>query len=199
MIFDIVVFDGLDELDALGPLEVLRRAEQLGGDVTARLVTRCRQDRVRGGSGLVFEPDGVFVPGEADVVIVPGGGWASRAPEGAWAEVQRGDLLPLLATARASSGIVAGVCTGTMILAHAGVIGARRASTHRVAHDDLSALGAQVLAHRVVDDGDLVTSGGVTSGIDLALWLVEREVDPGLADRVAEHLEYPRFRPLVAT
>jgi transcriptional regulator GlxA family with amidase domain len=65
--------------------------------------------------------------------------------------------------------------------------------------DELDALGAQVLAQWVVDDGDLVTSGGVTSGIDLALWLVEREVDAALADRIAAHLEYPRFRPLVAT
>jgi transcriptional regulator GlxA family with amidase domain len=199
VIVDILVFDGLDEMDALAPLEVLRKAQHSRADLTARLVTQRVQERVRGGGGLVFEPDGVFVPGEADILIVSGGGWAARAPEGAWAEVQRGDLTPLLVEARESSAILAGVCTGTMILAHAGVIGARRATTHHLAHDELSALGAQVIADRVVDDGDLVTSGGVTSGIDLALWLVEREVDPGLAERIAVNIEYPRFRPVLAT
>jgi transcriptional regulator GlxA family with amidase domain len=195
MIVDILVFDGLDELDAMGPLEVLRKTQQLGGDVTTRLVTRTQQDHVRGSCGLVFAPDGVFGPGEADVLIVAGGGWGARADDGAWAEVQRGDLLPLVAAARESTAIVAGVCTGTMILAHAGVIGARRASTHASARDDLAALGAEVVTDRVVDEGDLVTSGGVTSGIDLALWLVERLVDADLAERIAVNLEYPRVRP----
>ena len=194
MLFDIVVFDGLDEMDALGPLEVLRKAQAWSGDVTARLVTRTAQGRVRGAGGLVFEPDGVLVPGEADVVIVAGGGWGARAPQGAWAEVQRGDLLPVLVEARRSR-VVAGVCTGTMILAHAGLIGDRRASTHRTALDELAALGAEVVADRVVDDGDLVTSGGVTSGIDLALWLVEREVDPALAERITDNMEHRRTRP----
>jgi len=87
------------------------------------------------------------------------------------------------------------VCTGTMLLAHAGVIGSRPASTHHAALADLAATGADVRTERVVDDGDLVTSGGVTSGIDLALWLVEREVSVDLADRIATGMEYPRYRP----
>ncbi|MGH3666558.1 MAG: DJ-1/PfpI family protein, partial [Egibacteraceae bacterium] len=56
----------------------------------------------------------------------------------------------------------------------------------------LAAAGAQVVAARVVDDGDLVTAGGVTSGIDLALHLVARHAGAGLADRVAANLEHPR-------
>jgi transcriptional regulator GlxA family with amidase domain len=90
---------------------------------------------------------------------------------GSSAAVQRGDWLPLLAAAGGSSAITAGVCTGTMLLAHAGAIGNRRAGTHHSAWDDLAATGATVVKDRVVDDGDLITSGGVTSGVDLALWL----------------------------
>ena len=82
-----------------------------------------------------------------------------------------------------------------MLLAHAGVIGDRRAGTHHSAWDDLAATGATVVRDRVVDDGDLITGGGVTSGIDVALWLVERELSPVLADRIAEGMEYARFRP----
>ena len=145
--------------------------------------------------GLRFIPDGFFEPGAADVLVVVGGGWAARDEAGAWGEVQRGDLLPLLVQARRSTLLVAGVCTGTMLLAHAGLVGSRRASTHHTASDDLQALGATLVRDRVVDDGDLVTSGGVTSGIDLALWLLEREVSRELADAVADRMEYHRIRP----
>jgi transcriptional regulator GlxA family with amidase domain len=191
---DIVVFDGLDELDALGPLEVFRTAAEAGADVVCHLVTRQRQDVVRGAHGLVFVPDDVYRPG-ADVVLVPGGGWMRRADVGAWGEVQRGDWLPLLAEAGRTAGCMAGVCTGTMVLAHAGLVAGRRASTHHRALAELRATGAVVVADRVVDDGDLVTCGGITSGIDLALWLVERELGPALADGIAAGMEYPRHRP----
>ena len=193
MLIDIVVYDGLDEMDALGPLEVLRSASR-SADISVRLVTREAQQVVTGAYGLVFRPDAVFQPAEAQILIVAGGGWAARADRGAWGEVQRGEWLPLLQQARSSAKILAGVCTGTMLLAHAGLVGSRRASTHHSAWDDLAATGATLVKQRVVDDGDLVTSGGVTSGIDLALWLVEREFSRELAEQVARRMEYPRQR-----
>ena len=81
-----------------------------------------------------------------------------------------------------------------MLLAHAGIVESRRAGTHHTAWD-LRATGATLVKDRVVDDGDLVTSGGVTSGIDLALWLVEREFGRDLAQRTAARMEYPRAVP----
>lgn len=193
---DIVVYDGLDELDALGPLEVLRNAERAGCELSVRLVTRKPQTVVTGAHGLRFEPDGVYGHG-ADVLVVPGGGWMARAELGSWGEAQRGDLLGVLNQAREQPTlrIMAGVCTGTMLLAKAGIVGKRRASTHHSAWSELEATGATLVRDRVVDDGDLVTSGGVTSGIDLALWLVEREYGRSLADAIASEMEYPRFRP----
>jgi len=194
VLIDIVVYDGLDEMDALGPLEVLRSASR-NADISVRLVTRESQEVVTGACGLRFLPDGVYQPGEAQILVVPGGGWGARANRGAWGEVQRGDWMPLLQQAQNTTKILAGVCTGTMLLAHAGVVGNRRASTHHTALDDLAETGAIVVSDRVVDDGDLVTSGGVTSGIDLALWLVEREFSPRLAEQVATRMEYARQRP----
>ncbi len=193
--FDLIVYDGVDELDVVGPLEVLRRAGALGADLGARLCSRLPDEEVTGAFGLELHPDGAFVPGRADVVVVPGGGWVARADNGAWAEVNRGHWLALLAEAAASGSVMAGVCTGALLLAHAGVIGARRATTHRDARADLAALGATVVPQRVVDEGQLVTSGGVTSGLDLALWLVQSFFGPSLADLVAEGLEYPWVSP----
>ncbi len=195
MLIDIVVYDGLDELDVLGPLEVLRTAGEAGADAVTRLVTRRPQRVVLGSHGLRFHPDAIYQPGQADVLLVPGGGWAARADTGAWGEVQRGDWLPLLAAAAGTVRIIAGVCTGTMLLAHAGVIGDRRAGTHHSAWNDLAATGAALVKDRVVDDGDLITSGGVTCGIDLALWLVERQFSRVMADGIAKAMEYPRARP----
>jgi transcriptional regulator GlxA family with amidase domain len=192
--FDIVVFDGVDELDVVGPLEVLRRAAASEVGLNVRLVTSRPQALVRGAWGLSFVPDGVHAPG-ADVLLVPGGGWVSRSDVGAWGEVQRGDWPALLAETRPTVGCLATVCTGALIVAHAGIMKGRRATTHHAAFDDLAATGAVVVAERVVDDGDLVTCGGVTSGIDLALWLVEREVSADLADEIARHLEHDRWRP----
>lgn len=189
-----MVYDGVDEMDALGPLEVLRSAAANGADLDVNLVTRTSQDHVTGAFGLRFAPDGAYAPG-ADILLVPGGGWVQRAEVGAWGEFRRGDWLSLLREAGDSARVIAGVCTGTMLLAHAGVVGHRRAATHHAARGELAETGATVVEARVVDDGHLVTSGGVTSGIDLALWLVEREFGRDLADRMAARMEYARARP----
>jgi len=190
VLVDIVVFEGVDELDVVGPLEVLRRAEALGADVRSRLCSQGVVDCVGGAFGLFFLPDAEFVPGEADVVVVPGGGWVARSETGAWAEVKRGDWLKLLSEAAKAGSVMAGVCTGVMLLAHAGVVGTRRATTHHDALADLAAMGASAQHHRVVDDGSLVTCGGVTSGIDLGLWLVCRYFGEDLTKVIAEGLEY---------
>ena len=195
MRIDIPLYDGVDELDFVGPYEVFRSASRLGAPLDVRLVTKDDCDEVSCAYGLRVRLDGVLRVGEADVLVVPGGGWAARNDAGAWGEVQRGDWPALLLKSRSTTPLMAGVCTGTLLLAHAGLVKGRRAGTHRSAQEDLRALGVTVVDERVVDDGDLVTSGGVTSGIDLALWIVERECSKEIADRVARRHEYDRFRP----
>jgi transcriptional regulator GlxA family with amidase domain len=81
-----------------------------------------------------------------------------------------------------------------MILSAAGLTRGRPATTHAVAREALAAEGAKVLDARVVDDGDLVTAAGVTSGIDLALWLTERLAGAAVAEAVSTNLEYRRER-----
>ena len=197
MRIDIIVFDGLDELDVVGPLEVLRGAALSRSDWEVRLAGHQGTDPVTGTFGLVFTPDVAFRPGDADVVVVPGGQWANRGTVGAWAEVQDGRWLPLLADAAAGGALMASVCTGAMLLAHAGVIGTRKATTHAAAVDDLAATGAEVVDARVVHDGDVITGGGVTSGIDVGLHLVEHLLGADAAEAVATRMEYPRHPVLV--
>jgi transcriptional regulator GlxA family with amidase domain len=191
----VVLFDGFDELDAIGPYEVLRNAALGGADVETELVTREPVDRVTGSHGLTVEPQGVL-DGSYDLVVVPGGGWNNRAESGAYAEAQAGDLPAALADLHEDGAVVTAVCTGGMLVSAAGLARGRPAVTHHSALEELASEGAKVVEARVVDDGDLVTSGGVTSGIDMALRLVEREWGKALADGVAREMEHERSGPV---
>jgi transcriptional regulator GlxA family with amidase domain len=188
----VVVFEGFDELDAIGPLEVLRNAAAGGADLEVALVTLDGAAEVTGSHGLVVRPDGRLEPDGTDLLVVPGGGWNDRAPRGAWAEAERGELPAAIAAAHRAGAQVATVCTGAMLATAAGLTQGRPAITHHGAAEELRASGAKVVEARVVDDGDLVTAGGVTSGIDLALWLVERQFGAAAAEAVATEIEHPR-------
>ncbi len=163
---EILLYEGFEELDAFGPFEVLAVAA-----FEPSLVTLAPAERVTGAH---------------NVTVVP-------HDRGAWGEAQR-DTLPRAIAARHAAGTtLAGVCTGTMLIASAGLLVGRPAVTHRSALDDLAAAGAEVIAGaRVVDDGEILTAGGVTAGIDLALRLVERRDGVGAAERAAEAIEYRR-------
>ena len=87
---DIVVFDGVDELDAIAPYEVFSNAAIAVEGLRVRLVTLDTSGEVVGASGLRFQVSGQWVPGEADILVVPGGGLGSRAGVGVFGEVQRG-------------------------------------------------------------------------------------------------------------
>ena len=187
----VLIFDGFDELDAIGPYEVLANAAQLGADLRVQLLTLRPADEVIGSHGLRVRPDGLL-DGRIDLVIVPGGGWNDRAERGAWDEARQGELPKAVARLYDAGTTIASVCTGAMLLSAAGLTRDRPATTHHGALDELREQGADVVEARVVDDGDLLTAGGVTSGIDLALWLVEREWGAELAKKIEAEMEYER-------
>ena len=186
----IVVYDGFDELDAIGPYEVFANAGERGCDLTVSLRTLGATDRVTASHGLRIEVDGELSDADPDLAVVPGGGWNDRAAESAWAEAEKGDLPSALADLHADGVTLAGVCTGGMLLAEAGVLDGRPATTHAGALDDLRETAAEVVDARVVDDDDVLTAGGVTSGLDLALYVVDRLCGETVAEQVATEVEY---------
>lgn len=198
----IALFDGFDDLDAIGPFEVFGHARSLGADLEVTLCSVDDANVVTSSHGLRIAADDPLpvdrdhpedaTPRAPDLLVVPGGGWGNRASAGAWAEARRGDLPDDLAALHAGGTTMAGVCTGVMLLATANLTDGRPAVTHHGALDDLRAAGAEVVDARVVDDGDLLTAGGVTSGIDLGLHLVERTFGRDLASAVATEMEYDR-------
>ncbi|BDE05858.1 thiamine synthesis protein ThiJ [Vulcanimicrobium alpinum] len=191
MTIAILAFDGVDELDLVGPFEVFARAAQQRPGISVRIASVSGERDILGGYGLPFSAGGPL--GDApQILIVPGGGWVSGDARGVRSEIARGELPRLIAEAHRAGATIASVCTGAMAVAAAGVLGNRPATTHRGAMGDLRATGATIVDAHVVDDGDLVTSGGVTHGIDLALWLVERFFGAPLAQSIARVLEYQR-------
>jgi transcriptional regulator GlxA family with amidase domain len=129
--------------------------------------------------------------GTPDLLVVPGGGWnAGDDRPGARREAERGAIPEAVGHLVDDGVTVASVCTGGMLLAEAGVLDGRPAVTHASALEDLRATAADVVDARVVDDGDVLTAGGITSGLDLALHLVRRFCGSDVAERVATELEY---------
>jgi transcriptional regulator GlxA family with amidase domain len=178
MHFQILIFDGFDELDAIAPYEVLQNAVQAKGIGSVELVTVEAAAEITADQGLKVRPSGLLdLKKKPDILIVPGGGWIDRSPRGAFSEAQRGVIPKAIKSLHESGTICAAVCTGAMLLAAAGILKNRP---------------AKIVDARVVDDGNIVTAGGVTSSLDLALWLVERFYGSQLARKIEMQMEYER-------
>ncbi|MCW3011460.1 MAG: ThiJ/PfpI domain protein [Solirubrobacterales bacterium] len=194
MHFDVLLYPGFDELDALAPWEILSGlAETLPAQHSAALVTLEGTSPVTASHGAVITPHAALAE-RPDVLVVPGGGWSARdGSPGAWATAQEGSVPAAVAERHARGTVVASVCTGAMVVAATGLLAGRPATTHHSALADLEAAGAELVpGARVIDDGDLVSAGGVTSGLDLGLWLLERFVGPQVALLAERELEYER-------
>ena len=191
----IPVFPGVEELDAIAPLEVFGVAKGTGLDLTIELITASTASTVRCFHGL--EISGLrHVSGTYDLIIVPGGGWISGAKDGVRLAVEEGILPRLLREQFEEGATIASVCTGTFLLEAAGLLDGIPATTHHSAMEDLESAGVQAVSSRVVDAGRVLTSGGIASGLDLSLWILERTFGKDSSDRVAEILEYERRGPV---
>ncbi|MDG4765734.1 DJ-1/PfpI family protein [Solwaraspora sp. WMMD406] len=187
----IVMFDGAEEQDFIGPYEVFSLAGGMsGGAVQTTYVNVDGPRMVTAAFGTKVAVEHGWSPRAADIIVVPGGGFRRPDGPGIWSEINRGVLPRALADARRRGLIISSLCTGAIILAAAGLTTGRPCTTHNGAKAELTARGGVVKNARVVDDGDLVTAAGITSGLELALHLVRRRVSADLAVRAEEVLEY---------
>ncbi|WP_405662186.1 DJ-1/PfpI family protein [Streptomyces sp. NBC_01166] len=210
----IVLFDGFDPLDVIAPYEVLHAGGAAsGGLVSVELVSAEGPREVVSGTGaLTLRATAGLDPARAGLVLVPGAsgrvGDPGEVPDHDFGAGQRGqdEHIPVLlgrtlttelpallkATMDAPDVTVGAVCGGSLVLAMAGLLEGRHATTHHMGLDMLDATGVHAVRARVVDDGDVVTGAGVTSGLDLALHLLEREVGPRIAHAVEELFAHER-------
>lgn len=190
----ILIFPNVEVLDFCGPFEVFsvtrldearRREEPSPFEVV--LVAE-RPETVIATGGLKVTPDHTLddCP-PLDVLVVPGG-WGTRA------EIGNRRLLEWIATRGRGVETLASVCTGAMLLGHAGLLTGRRATTHWRSLDWMQESFPAVTVVRdlhVVEDGTLLTSAGISAGIDMALRVVGRYHGEAIARATARHMEYP--------
>jgi len=187
------VFDGAEELDVVGPYDVLAHWAATS-PLRPQLVTFSADGAgVRCAKGLNVVPDLATADvGPLHLLVHPGG-------RGTRPLVADPDHLAWVRQVRAATPILASVCTGALVYAAAGLLAGRPAATHWEAFDELVRLEPSVLADteaRFVDDGDMITSAGVSAGIDMALHLVARLESPDAARRVRREIQYDPQPPV---
>lgn len=180
MQFAIVLYDGFTALDAVGPYETLGRLPDSETVFVAERTGPVRTDS----AALALTADRTLaeVP-RPDVVVVPGG-------PGQSGQMDNEALLGWIRAADVTSTWTTSVCTGSLLLAAAGLLQGRRATSHWLALDELKRFGAEPTGERVVTDGKYVTAAGVSSGIDMGLALVGRISGDFVAQAVQLGIEY---------
>lgn len=189
----ILLFNDAEELDFVGPWEVFTVAAMLNEG--NRVVTIAENaDPVRCNKGLRVLPDHTFADAPPiDVVLVPGG-------QGTLREVDNPILMEWLRRAGARCTWVTSVCTGAQLLAEAGFATGKRVTTHWSFIEALRARGDVTVLEgtRYVRDGNVVTSAGVSAGIDMALWLVGQLHGVEMARLIQKGIEYNPAPPYAA-
>lgn len=182
-----VLFPDVTQLDFTGPAQVLSRLPQAKVIVAARDTAPIGTD-----SGFALLPTHSFAEApSADVLCVPGGHGVRDALGSA-------ATLDFVRAQASGAKWVTSVCTGAFILGAAGLLGGKRATTHWAYHHLLPLVGAEPVEERVVEDGNTITAGGVTSGIDFALTLAAREAGEDVARTIQLALEYDPGPPFDA-
>ena len=180
-----VMYDGLTLLDLAGPLEIL-------GRTGARCVLAARDAVVTSDRGVRILADvGFDTVAQADVLVVPGGPGQTPA-------MADGALMSFLARQAGGASIVASVCTGALLLAGAGPLVGRRATTHWLARDEFARLGGVPVAARTVRDDKFASAAGVSAGIDLGLELAAELVGEEAAMEIQLGIEYDPSPPFNA-
>ncbi len=189
----IFVFDEAEELDVVGPYEVLSSWASLS-PLRPQVLTFSADGRgVRCAKGLRLVPDAdADEAGPLHVLVYPGG-------RGTRALAEDSDHLAWVRAMRTRTPLMTSVCTGALVYAAAGLLAGRPATTHHRAFGELAALDPSILADteaRFVDDGDVITSAGVSAGIDMALHLVARLESVDAARAVRRGIQYDPAPPV---
>jgi transcriptional regulator GlxA family with amidase domain len=182
----VIIFDGAEELDFVGPWEVFTMLGQaVEGSCRVFTVSETGEE-VRCAKGLRVGADYSFADCPApDIYLVPGG-------QGTRRESENRAMLDFLMRITPAAELATSVCTGSFVLEAAGLLAGKRATTHWASIDHLKTkAGVTVVEHeRFVDEGKVITASGVSAGIDMALHVVGRLWDPATARKVQKYMEY---------
>lgn len=184
----ILLFDQIEVLDFAGPFEVFSVTDALAGNKLFKVFTVAETPgTILTTNGLKVVPEHTFESAPApDILIIPGG-FGTRAL------LKKPSVLEWIRTRAKRAEIVASVCTGSLLLAKAGLLDQQPATTHYLSFDLLRELAPNAIVHedkRFLDNGHIATSAGISAGIDLSLHLVARLEGISVAEGTARHMEY---------
>jgi transcriptional regulator GlxA family with amidase domain len=192
--YGLLVFDGAEELDFVGPWEVFTTSRNMRGDTDTVVLVAERADAVRCAKGMRVLPDYTLASHpQLDVLLVPGGMGTRR-------EVDNAAVIDWIRAVSRTASWTTSVCTGALLLHEAGPARGRRVATHYGFEDALEARGEVTVVRdaRYVVDGNVVTSQGVSAGIDMALWLVGALHGRDHARAVRRYIQYEPAPPYLA-
>jgi len=185
-----LLFDDMELLDFAGPCEVFSVANELGGWSLFEIETASATGaRIRTVHGIVIQPDGAL-PGvhDTDILVIPGG-------RGTREVLKDSETIAWVQAMAERAELVLSVCTGSMVLAKAGLLDGLKATTHHTVFDEFEAMAPNtrlLRGARFVDNGKVITSAGISTGIDMSLHIIERLFGRVTADAVAAYMEYLR-------
>jgi transcriptional regulator GlxA family with amidase domain len=179
-----IIYDGMTLLDFVGVYDPVVRLKSMGFLPGLDWQVCARSSQVKDGSGLVLMATSIAQPlGNYNMIVVPGG-FGSR-------DLTRdAGFIEWLRTAQ-PCGLKVSVCTGALLLGAAGFLRGKKATTHPKALEELQEYCSQVSESRIVDEGDVITAGGVTSSIDLGLYLCGRLAGNQAQKQIRQQVDYP--------
>ena len=179
MIIGMVLFPNLTQLDLTGPYEVFGRLP----DTKVLLIAENLQV-VKSDNGLLLIPDATFESSpQVDLLFVPGG-------RGIFDAIQNSALISFLQKQAKEAKYITSVCTGSLVLATAGLLNGYKATTHWLSLNLLRLFDVEVIEKRVVIDRNRITGGGVTAGIDFGLYVAAKVFGEEVAKEVQLMIEY---------
>lgn len=180
----ILIFPQVEELDFVGPYEVLSYINKIRPGSTKVLLVAETPEPVAAFNGMRIIPDTTLAACPSlDVIVAPGG-------KGRLAAMKNPVVLEFLRSRQAAAKYVASVCTGAFLLAEAGLLAGGKATTYHTAFAELAAYSVEVVQAKVVHAGGIVTAAGVSSGIELGFYLLRLLFGTELAQEVARRIEY---------
>nr|WP_320146642.1 molybdopterin-guanine dinucleotide biosynthesis protein B [uncultured Anaeromusa sp.] len=180
----LVLFSQVEELDFIGPFETLSYANKIRPNSIQMHLVAERNEPVWAFNGLRLLPDCTLAQcPDLDIVIAPGG-------KGRLAAMKNPVIQEFLRRQAVQARYMTSVCTGAFLLAEAGLLQGKRATTYHTAMEELAAYGVKTEVSKVVQDGKVITAGGVSSGLELGLYLLRLCFGLELAREVARKIEY---------
>jgi Transcriptional regulator containing an amidase domain and an AraC-type DNA-binding HTH domain len=180
----ILIFPQVEELDFVGPFEVLNYVNKIQSKSTKVLLIAETARPIRASNGMQIIPDTTTENCPAlDILVIPGG-------KGRLLAMKNSVIKKFIQKQIPTAKYITSVCTGAFLLAEAGLLTGKKATTYHTAFSELESYSVQVVSQKVVQDGKIITAGGVSSGLELGFYLLKQLFGSDISQEVARKIEY---------